>query len=49
MALFSGKDITCVKEEPAASMFMVQEGGSNFLRVVGKPLPNDTVSHPRKP
>jgi len=49
MALPSGKAVTGVKEEPAASMFMVQDGGSNFLRVVGKPLSNDAASRPRKP
>ena len=31
MVLPSGKDITDVKEDPVASLFMVQDGGSNFL------------------
>ena len=46
MALPSGNDVTGVKEEPAATMFMVQDRGSNFLRAVGKPLPNGTLSRP---
>jgi hypothetical protein len=49
VVLPGGKAVTGVSEETVASNFIVDDGGSNFLRVFGMLLPKNTLSHPRRP